>query len=358
MSKGSFGLAEVAHVIGSDATLATDVLRCANSAFYSRGTSVRDLTQAITRVGAQQVTRLVLAASLACHPRAPGPLAPIRRIAWIESLASAVVAQELARLRRLRPEEAFLLGLLHDFGKIVACAGLERLLSRRHGAAAHALEPLVQIVEQQHVALGAVLADRWKLPRLVSQVIASHHAAGPVFCDDPALLDVVRVTDEVVALLTSRCHVGAADLAPVRALKGLEEREVIARVLEKIPEVIAAFEKPEAALDGEHLAPPAPALAAGAKTVRFGVTVVLARPRAYTAEIISEDGLVLSGSEPLPASRLVEATLHGPPAPFRVWALTRWSRPRRGAYQVELRPLALRGVERMFWENLRITADA
>jgi HD-like signal output (HDOD) protein len=48
MARKDFGLAEVAQIVGADAVLAADILRCANSALYRRGGPVTDLTAAIT----------------------------------------------------------------------------------------------------------------------------------------------------------------------------------------------------------------------------------------------------------------------------------------------------------------------
>ena len=185
MARKGFGLGEVAGLIGADGVLAADVLRCANSALYRRGAPVIDLTQALTRIGAQQVNRLLLAAGLAKQAQARRPLVLLRRMAWIEGIARAAVCQTLARLRQLRAEEAFTLGLLHDFGKVVAVSGLEALLSggaprarprtaSRLGGAGGAAAPRV----------GALLAERWRLPRLVSEVIALHHGAAGG-CADP-----------------------------------------------------------------------------------------------------------------------------------------------------------------------------
>src|SRR5512140_1635421 len=80
----SLGLAEVTRIIKADASLAAVVLRCANSAFYRRGSEVRSLLQAVTRIGAQEVLRIALAASLGAYARSAGSLSTARRLIWIE----------------------------------------------------------------------------------------------------------------------------------------------------------------------------------------------------------------------------------------------------------------------------------
>jgi HD-like signal output (HDOD) protein len=98
-------------------------------------------------------------------------------------------------------------------------AGLERLLARSIAAEALAgLEGLVRVgcaapdmeradwealVDRHHLAVGALTARRWQLPRLVREVMTLHHGA-PGECADVRLLEVVRAADQVVVLVMAR----------------------------------------------------------------------------------------------------------------------------------------------------------
>ena len=354
MSQPDFGLDEVAHLVGADAALAADVLRCANSSMYRRGSPVTSLTQAITRIGATQVMRLLLASGLAVHANGPGPLASLRRLVWIDGLASAAICQELARQRGLRHEEAFALGLLHDFGRVVACGTLEALLAKRPLAGPFPEEAWTGVVDRLHVPVGLAMAARWQLGPLVTEVIGGHHLGPAARCEDPGLLDVVRVSDQVVFLLSTLPGLSSDDLQAVPSLGKFVEREVVARVLRKVPEFIEAFELPVTANGiASPVGQPATTLASGERPVRFGVTVTHGRrTRQYTAVSIAANGIAATGLEPLPENRLQEATLHAPGGPLRIWALTRLARPDRSGYHVELHPYALSGVERGLWDQL------
>jgi len=357
LARKDFGLSDLSRLINSDASLAADVLRCANSALYTRGSPVTTLAQAVTRVGSQQVMRLLLASSLAARAQGPGTLALLRRHVWIESLASAAVCQELARLRGLRSEEAFVVGLLHDFGKVVACAGLEHSIEKGRlkvpAAAGWPLPAVAQAVERQHVPLGHAIASRWKLPPLVQEAIGQHH--GTVPHDEEPLVEAVKAADAVVELLMMKSRVSPADLVPVRMLTSLAEREAVARILEQVPELVVAFEQLDLVRPSSPsvLTLPETTLRPGARPVEFEVEVSLGgQIGKYTATTIATNGLALAGSEPLPESRLVAATLHGPPEPFRIWAYARLCRREGSLYRVELQPFALKGTERIFWSHL------
>ncbi len=355
MGRKNFGLGEVAELIGADGVLASDLLRCANSVMYRRGAPVIDLTQALARIGVQQVTRLLLASGLASHAQALGPLVPLRRMVWIEGLSAAAVCQEVARLRGLRTEDAFTLGLLHDFGKVVAVAGLEALLEQEQLQVSFARAEWEGAVHRLHQPLGLAMAARWRLPGLVHEVIAGHHGARAA-CSDPGLLAAVTVSDEVVALLLRKARVTEQDLAEGSGLSPAE-RGPVARVLEQIPDFVAAFESPasSAAVAAPRISPPPPsAAAAGRRPVKFGVSVSVARrPRMFSAAAIGEGDLVLRGDEPLPENRLLEAKLYGP-RPFSIWVLSRRCQRDGAGYQVEVQPFALTGPLRELWSQLAL----
>lgn len=353
MSRRQSGLAEVAQLVGADAALAADILRCANSAMYRRGAPVADLTQAITRIGAQQVLRLLLASGLAEPVHAVGPLVALRRRIWIEGLAAAAVCQELAVQRGLRGEEAFVVGLLHDFGQIVVTATLEALFERDKLAGAFTLGAWRALVERQHVPVGVVTAARWNLPPVVAEVMAGHHLGRGARCREPEMLELVRAADGAVALLFERDRVSAEDLAAVPGIAP-PERAPLERVLEGVPEFVAAFETPSAAaaIASPRVQAPATTFAAPGVPVRFGVSISVARrPRLYRATAASAEGLVLEGDEPLPENRLLEAKIYAE-RPFTTWVLSRLSSRAGAGWRVEIQPFALTGEARELWSAL------
>src|SRR5882724_6862078 len=80
--RDAYGLPDLVKILASDAALAADLLRCANSSVYARGEPVTTLSQAVTRLGAQEVSRLALASALAAQNQAPGPLQTMKRQTW------------------------------------------------------------------------------------------------------------------------------------------------------------------------------------------------------------------------------------------------------------------------------------
>jgi putative nucleotidyltransferase with HDIG domain len=348
------GLAEVAQLVGADAVLAASILRCANSILYRRGPPVTDLLQGITRIGAAEVLRLLLASGLSTGAQAVGSLVSVRRIIWIEGLVSAAICQELARIRGLRTEEAFVLGLLHDFGKIVTSSALEALLEEGKFEVRCPLETWAAVVERQHVAVGMATAAAWKLPALVGEVIAAHHAApDAVRCRDPRLLEVVKHADQVVGLVLTRTRVTSGDLSRIAGLTA-DERSAVERVIENVPDFVAAFETPAAAafVNSPRVQPPETTFRVAGRKAKLGVSVSVARrPRLFQVSEVSPDGLCMSGDEPLPEDRLLEAKVYAQ-EPFTMWALVRLCGRAPGGHRVELAPFALSGPIKEAWEKL------
>jgi putative nucleotidyltransferase with HDIG domain len=360
--RDDFGLDELSKLVASDQALTADTLRAANSAFYSRGTPVASLSGAISRVGAKEVVRLALASGLGAHARAPGPLAALKRRVWLEALGSAALAQELAKGRGLSPEEAFVCGLLHDFGKMIGIACVEEIVRAHRGFEPRPLEDWVAVVERYHVELGLVLAAQWDLPAVVSDVVSRHHADDAAGAVEPRLVELVAATDEVVALVSGHTWLTREDLGAVSVLTAAE-CEVVFRVLERLPAFIASFEGagPVPAEEPSLIEPEsADHFLTGPTPVDFAVTVGVNREtRTYRAMGIASTNLMVTGPKPLPENVLMELKLATTP-PLTCWATAKLSWPEGSGHTVLLQPFALNGPAQAVWKDLvrRTTSDA
>jgi putative nucleotidyltransferase with HDIG domain len=346
-----FGLSELTRLVASDQALAADALRLANSAFYSRGTPITSLNAAIGRIGAKEVSRLALASGLGVHANKPGPLTSLKRRVWLEALASAALAQELAKKRALGADEAFACGLLHDFGKMIGIVCIEEVLEGKR-TAPRPLEDWMEVVERYHVELGLALAAKWELPELVSDVISLHHADDCSSALEPRVLEVVTASDEVVKLLNDRIWLTPEDLGVVSSLTA-PECELVARVLDRLPTFIASFESGKGTSSTHSLVEPgSPAAMSGPTQVSFPVSVTVHREvREYKATGIASHNLMVTGTTPLPENVLMEMKL-GTTPPLTCWATAKLSWAEGGAHTVLLQPFALDGAAQAIWKGL------
>jgi diguanylate cyclase (GGDEF)-like protein len=111
---------ELADVLARDPTLAGQVLRVANSAFYYRGSEVTSLHRAAMVIGMRALKVVALGFTLSSEMPQKGIAAGLDlNVYWHRSVLNAVIARSLARsVDQPVAEEAFLCGLLADIGKL------------------------------------------------------------------------------------------------------------------------------------------------------------------------------------------------------------------------------------------------
>jgi len=149
--------------------------------------------------------------------------------------------------------------------------------------------------------------------------------------------------------------VDAADLAAAPDVAE-GERDLVVRVIERIPSFVAAFEGPSPAPPpvASAVSPPSlTTLGAGERPVTFGVQCAHERrPRSYVAVAVSVGGIILLGSEPLPERQLVELELQCQPRPFKVWTTVLACRPEGSGLRIEAKLFGLGGEARAQWTQL------
>ena len=170
---------DLARQIASDQSLAANLLKLVNSAFYGFARKIDSVPEAVVILGFFQVRNLALATSAFTQmPR--GNSSYDRGQLWRHSLAVAMTADRCAKRHTLESEGgAFSAGLLHDIGKVVLDS-LYPQLFRQAAEQAHATEGLLVAVEPglfglDHTQAGGLLARHWHLPVSVATGVRWHH---------------------------------------------------------------------------------------------------------------------------------------------------------------------------------------
>lgn len=172
---------KVVRIISLDAALTANVLRICNSAYFASALPTVDLQEAVTRLGFQQVYRLVIAASgskLLAAPQKGYGLDPGEL--WKHSVAAAVAAQLIARKLGDDDNVAFTAALLHDIGKVILAQSLEdsynRLMREVEAHQLSMVESETKLLGVNHAEVGGRLLARWKFPPNVVAAVTFHHA--------------------------------------------------------------------------------------------------------------------------------------------------------------------------------------
>jgi HD-like signal output (HDOD) protein len=369
VQRGGYGLADLGRIVSADEVLSADVLRCANSGLYARGAAATTLQQAVTRIGGKEIARLAVASALAVGARAPGPLAGLKRRVWQRSVASAVVSEALGAKRGLSKSEAFLCGLLHDFGLVIALTAVEDLLARHQH---QEMAPLPEsswndLIERLHVELGFLLATRWKLPAIVIEAITMMHQ--PTRGESPfaAMLEVIAASDDVVALLGQRAGVTERELAAISMLRS-DERPYLAQLLPSIPSFIVSFEQEpsQARPLPSKVAPPTTTLPEGFRAIDARIDQLKPKKQGpYTMIGLASTGWLMTGAEPIADNSLIEVCIDargraappdGPPQPVTMWAratlCAKNESSTQGDYRIECKAFALNGPSLAIYNEL------
>lgn len=175
-------LNQVVAALQQDPALAAQVVTVANSGFFAGHGEVAGVRDAVLRLGLREIGQVVTTAAVvalldpghrATAERFPGLWSRLTRHAITSGFAAGGLA--LARAPE-RYETAFMAGLLHDVGRVVALRAVTALLPPRatgpHGPG-HLVESLL---EAAHVACATRAFETWHLPDAVRAACLLHHA--------------------------------------------------------------------------------------------------------------------------------------------------------------------------------------
>ncbi|WP_414662186.1 HDOD domain-containing protein [Horticoccus sp. 23ND18S-11] len=201
LSSSETGNDEIVQVVRQDGVLCAKLLALCNSAALG-GSSIGSVEQAIFYLGYREVYRLVLSLGFgaALAPALPG-YAMEPGALWRHSLLTAYITDPVLEALPAGGADAsfaYTAGLVHDIGKIVLDHALDAVtktaireqIERDHCAL---IEAERDIIGSDHAEVGARLLESWRLPSVIVEAVANHHA--PALLPRPRLSAVVHVAD-------------------------------------------------------------------------------------------------------------------------------------------------------------------
>lgn len=214
---------EVANLIASDATFTARLLQRVNSAEFGLAAGVTDVQHALALLGLDTTRKIILAHAAGAY--ASGALkTEVMRRCWRHTIATAVLADEIAAACGEFASVAFTAGIIHDIGRLGLLVAYPEEYERAIRDAAERCLDVLDFEEEafgaHHAEAGRILAERWGLPSDMLLVAGRHH--DPCEGTELSLLRIV--------------HVGCrlADVLGYDVVKPLVERTV-AEVLAELP---------------------------------------------------------------------------------------------------------------------------
>ena len=201
ISNPGSSLKEVADLIETDQSLAIKVLRLSNSAYYSRMGKVSSIQGAAVVLGLKTLGELmtIAATSRLLGNSLKGYDLPAKAL-WHHSLAVAVGCKIIAQTTHAVPEEeAFLVGLIHDVGKLI----LDKYVLERKEQFSEFLADGQQtffyaekeILGFDHAEIAGEICEKWNFQKSTSVAVRYHHY--PSRFRGNELAHIVHLADQI-----------------------------------------------------------------------------------------------------------------------------------------------------------------
>jgi len=196
---------DIADAIASDPIITSKLLKVANSAYYGFQQEISSLKKCIPLLGFNMVRSLALSIGvIKSFPTANKTSSFSRENLWIHSVAVGTLMQEMGKKYRKGKdnEYLFVLGLLHDIGKVVLDQFFHELFEQILEKSLHMNRIDLYAAERQiigidHGEVGAILLRRWKFPEKIASTIDVHHKNEVPEEGNPYDVAILRVADNL-----------------------------------------------------------------------------------------------------------------------------------------------------------------
>ena len=171
---------EISELIRTDAAVAAEVLRMANSPLLGAWGQIDSVLHAVVVLGLERLKGLIVTAALRNY-LSPALEAPALLRCWRHNLACGILCEALAGTYFLPKDPCYTAGLLHDMGRLALLAAYPSDyagtldLAERYQADVRQWERGVFGLD--HCEAGEWLAREWGLPEEFVAIIGLHHEA-------------------------------------------------------------------------------------------------------------------------------------------------------------------------------------
>ena len=181
-SQSDVDFSKLEALLERDATLAGEVLSLCQSVAYYRGERVRNLKDALLRIGLAKLGQIVMQAALSARVFRSIAYKTCMENLQSHSLATAHLAQIVSKHTGAVGDAAFLCGLMHDVG----IAGILIVLGdTKRGQRPPDVIDSWKVIHNAHPAAGARMIELWELPPEIKISAAAHHKLESQGTPDP-----------------------------------------------------------------------------------------------------------------------------------------------------------------------------
>lgn len=165
---------DLGSIITCDQSLSIKVLNIVNSAYYGFAKQITSINRALTLLGMNKTKNIIITVAMK-----PMFSSEKNKELWEHSIKAAVGCEFLSEYLKIRDcDEAFVMGFIHDIGKIILNMQEDESLAKIKeyvDDGSDIIEAENLFLNTNHAEIGTELAKKWQLPILLTNVIKYHH---------------------------------------------------------------------------------------------------------------------------------------------------------------------------------------
>ncbi len=222
VSQPNVSASELTEVIEKDPNLTVRVMKLANSAYYGLPQKISTLSYAVMILGFKTVRNLVT--SIYMHDAFFSSKLKTDKISadkmWWHLIATAVATESVSNaVGYINKEETFLVGMIHDLGKMVMAklfpSYTDAIIELASKASLTYFEAEQKLELPDHVSIARHLVEKWGFPEEIRAAVAFHHE--PEKVEDENMKDIVYIshTADIVANILDPHAAGNYDIPTI-----------------------------------------------------------------------------------------------------------------------------------------------
>lgn len=196
-------------ILETDQSLASKVLKVANSPLFGYSKEIQTLERAVAVVGFSEIRNIALGmTAFDSFLKSIGRTSIDRKRFWSHSYTCAFTTRYIAPHFKVDDQDfAYVGGLLHDVGKTILDHYFQpiffQVLQMVEDQRVPFIEAELEKIGTGHDAIGAYIAQRWNFPEALANAVADHHKISP---QGDALGDLINLADLLVHMMGQHCH--------------------------------------------------------------------------------------------------------------------------------------------------------
>jgi HD-like signal output (HDOD) protein len=195
---------QVASEISKDQLITTNVLKIANSAYFSKGKEIASIDKALVTLGMREVKDIIVVAATKQLLDKPiiGYDLPKGDL-WLHNLAVAVLSKKIAmdKKKKVLADTVFTGSIIHDIGKTVLALYVASTFKDIMNTAVENQVTFSQaeheIMGFDHQEIGERILMKWKFPEVLKAIVRFHHDPEQAPAEFAEAVSIVHIANTI-----------------------------------------------------------------------------------------------------------------------------------------------------------------